>query len=123
MRKAYAVCDFLSDANKQMMRSVAKECGFEMGFYDSNDEAHGNVADAEVAYMLPVFDFDGEKHTSVCVSEKSITVEYDGWVCIYETDGKIANTGTIGCNRNGHYKAYYAYAEKQLSVNIRIESR
>lgn len=51
MRKAYAVCDFLSDANKQMMRSVAKECGFEMGFYDSNDEAHGNVADAEVAYI------------------------------------------------------------------------
>ncbi len=51
MRKAYAVCDFLSETNKQMMRSVASECGFEMAFFENNEEAHGNVSDAEVAYI------------------------------------------------------------------------
>lgn len=50
MKKCYAICDFLSDANKQHMRSVAEECGFEMGFYDSSEEAAGKISDAEVAY-------------------------------------------------------------------------
>jgi phosphoglycerate dehydrogenase-like enzyme len=50
MKKCYAICDFLSDANKQQMRSVAEECGFEMGFFDSGIEAAGKIGDAEVVY-------------------------------------------------------------------------
>ena len=50
MRKCYAVCDFLSDNNKSHMRSVAEECGFEMGFFESSEEAAGNISDAEVVY-------------------------------------------------------------------------
>ena len=50
MRKCYAICDFLSDANKQQMRSVAEECGFEMAFFDSGAEAAGKIGDAEVVY-------------------------------------------------------------------------
>ena len=51
MRKACAVCDFLSDSNKEEMRSVAAQCGFSMEFFESNEEAHGNVSEAEVAYI------------------------------------------------------------------------
>jgi phosphoglycerate dehydrogenase-like enzyme len=50
MKKCYAICDFLSDANKQQMRSAAEECGFEMGFFDSGIEAAGKISDAEVVY-------------------------------------------------------------------------
>ena len=50
MKKCYAICDFLSDANKQQMCSVAEECGFEMGFFDSSAEAAGKISDAEVVY-------------------------------------------------------------------------
>ena len=50
MRKCYAICDFLSDANRQHMRSVAEECGFEMGFFESSEEAAGKISDAEVVY-------------------------------------------------------------------------
>ena len=50
MKKCYAICDFLSDANKQHMRSVAEECGFEMGFYDSSEDAAGKIGDAEAVY-------------------------------------------------------------------------
>ncbi len=50
MKKCYAICDFLSDANKQQMRSVAEECGFEMDFFDSGIEAAGKIGDAEVVY-------------------------------------------------------------------------
>lgn len=51
MRTCYAVCDFLSEANKQRMRSAAEECGFEIAFFDSTEEAHGKVSDAETAYL------------------------------------------------------------------------
>jgi hypothetical protein len=74
----------------------------------------------EVAYMLPVFDFDGEKHTLVTAGEKSLSVEYGGWTCTYMTDGKIADTGAIGCNRNGRYKAFCAVGNGNLSVKIQI---
>jgi phosphoglycerate dehydrogenase-like enzyme len=50
MRKCYAICDFLSEANKDHMRSVAEECGFEMGFFENSEEAAGKIGDAEVAY-------------------------------------------------------------------------
>ena len=50
MRKCYAICDFLSDANRQHMRSVAEECGFEMGFFESSEEAAGRIGDAEIVY-------------------------------------------------------------------------
>lgn len=50
MRKCYAICDFLSEANKQHMRSTAEECGFEMGFYESSEQAAGRIGDAEVVY-------------------------------------------------------------------------
>lgn len=39
MRKIVAVCDFLSEENKDAMHRTAAECGFEMSFFDSNEEA------------------------------------------------------------------------------------
>jgi len=50
MRKCCAIGDFLSEANKQKMRAAAEECGFEMSFFDSSEEAAGTIADMEVAY-------------------------------------------------------------------------
>ena len=50
MRKCYAICDFLSEANKQHMRSTAEEYGFEMGFFESGEEAAGKIGDAEAVY-------------------------------------------------------------------------
>lgn len=51
MRKIVAVCDFLSEENKDAMHRTAAECGFEMSFFDSNEEASGKVGDAEAAYL------------------------------------------------------------------------
>lgn len=50
MRKCYSVCDFLSDANKKHMREVAAECGFDIVFFENNEEAQGNVSDGEAIY-------------------------------------------------------------------------
>ena len=50
MRKAYAVADFLSEDNKQLMKKTAEECGFEIAFFDNNEEAQGKVSDGEVIY-------------------------------------------------------------------------
>jgi len=50
MKKAYAVFRHLSDDNKRHMREVAEECGFEMEFFDTDEEAAGKVSDGEVIY-------------------------------------------------------------------------
>ena len=50
MRKAYAIAEFLSDDNKLEMKKTAGECGFNIAFFDSDEEAAGKVSDAEVIY-------------------------------------------------------------------------
>lgn len=50
MRKAYAIAEFLSDDNKLEMKRTAGECGFDIAFFDSDEEASGKVSDAEVIY-------------------------------------------------------------------------
>ena len=50
MRKAYVIADCLSDNNKQVMKKTAEECGFDIAFYDTDEEAAGKVSDAEVIY-------------------------------------------------------------------------
>ena len=50
MRKAYAIAEFLSDDNKLEMKKTAGECGFDIAFFDSDEEAAGKVSDAEVIY-------------------------------------------------------------------------
>ena len=50
MKKAYAIADYLSDNNRLLMRKTAEECGFEISFFKSSDEASGKVPDGEVIY-------------------------------------------------------------------------
>ena len=50
MRKAYVIARCLSDDNKLEMKKIAKECGFDIAFFDTDKEAAGKVSDAEVIY-------------------------------------------------------------------------
>ena len=75
----------------------------------------------DIAYLLPVFFFDGRDHTEIEVQKNQITVSYQGWVCRYTVNGKIADGSVIAANRNGHYKAYLATAKDSLCVTIRID--
>lgn len=50
MRKCYAVCDFLSSENKQRMREVTSGYGFDIDFFESDEEAHGRISDGEILY-------------------------------------------------------------------------
>ena len=75
----------------------------------------------EVLYMLPLFYYNGENYSEISVDGKSITVSYDGWKAIYETDGEICELSGMGCNRNGYYKPYYAKGDGALKIKIRIE--
>lgn len=74
-----------------------------------------------VACMLPAFFFDGEKYTEIKQSENELCVSYEGYVCRYTVNGEITDTNTVTANRNGHYKKYVAYADKELTVGIKIE--
>ena len=73
-----------------------------------------------IGLMLPAFDFDGSESTVITATESSLTVTYRGWVCEYTTDGSIADTGSVGENRNGRYRAFVASSDNHLSVRIRI---
>ena len=74
----------------------------------------------KIAHMLPAFDFDGEEHSEIFCTENMLEIKYQGWMCRYTTDGKIVNSGSAACNRNGHYKVFYANGESSLSVMVEI---
>ena len=76
--------------------------------------------DGEIGFALPAFAFDGETHTEICADEHSLTVAYDSWLCKYTTDGEIISLNKTAANRNGHYYAFLATAEKELSVKIEL---
>jgi len=73
-----------------------------------------------LVWMLPAFRFDGEAHTDVTVTRHCLTVSYDGWQCIYTTNGEIWDTGRVSANRNGLYRAYCAGATDSVKVKITI---
>lgn len=50
MRKCYSICDFLSEDNKREMTAVCSECGFDIAFFENEEEASGKVSDCEVVY-------------------------------------------------------------------------
>lgn len=50
MRRAYVIANCLSDDNKREIEKTAAECGFGVAFFDTDAEASGKVADAEVVY-------------------------------------------------------------------------
>ena len=74
----------------------------------------------QVAMRLPAFAFDGERATQVSCDGRSLEVRYRGWVCRYDTDGTVRDTGEVCCNRNGRYLAFEACGEKSLSVKVSI---
>jgi len=76
--------------------------------------------DGEIGFALPVFDFDGEKHTEISADAHSLTVRYEGWLCRYTTDGIIQDLNRTVANRNGHYRACLATAQNTLAVEIEI---
>lgn len=73
-----------------------------------------------VAHLLPAFAFDGENEAQITASDYALTVACRGSICTYETDGPIVDLAQIGCNRNGHYRAFCAAKEGELRVTVRI---
>ncbi len=78
------------------------------------------TGEGTLAYMLPAFFFDGEAHPEIRLDGRTLRIFYDGWLCRYCTDGEITDLGKIAANRNGHYRAFAAVAEKNLRVRIEI---
>ena len=74
----------------------------------------------ELALVLPVFEFDGERKTNVRAGEKTVDVSLDGWTCRYEANGTMLDTGLVYGNRNGHYRRYEARANGCLRVKVKL---
>lgn len=78
------------------------------------------TGEGPVALSLPAFSFDGRDATVITAAAKSLTIAYRGWECVYETNGRIVDTGRVACNRNGRYRRFEARGEKVLEVRIAI---
>ena len=78
------------------------------------------LGDTEIGYALPAFYFDGEFYTKIKSDGNSVTIEYNGWVCRYTTDGCISETDILSPNRNGYYKAFLASGKEKLRISIGI---
>ncbi|MBQ7335963.1 MAG: hypothetical protein IJW92_05785 [Clostridia bacterium] len=78
--------------------------------------------DGTISFALPALCFDGETSPQIAQSENHLAVALDHWVCQYTTDGAIRDSGAVSCNRNGHYRAFFATANQKLNVHIEIFS-
>ncbi len=78
--------------------------------------------DGTVAHLLPAFWFDGAEHTDIRHTPNSLAIRYQGFVCRYETDGRIADTGKLAASRHGHYRVFQAEGEKTLTITVTIQS-
>ena len=76
--------------------------------------------DGEIGLVLPALIFDGERRAEVRIDGSALEVRYRGWLCRYETDGKLADAGLIYGNRNGHYRRYEVFGRNVLNVRITI---
>lgn len=76
--------------------------------------------EGEIGFALPAFCFDGERETEIKADGKTLSIGYNGWICRYTVSGEILDTGLVAANRNGHYRAFAAVAEKRLAVNVEI---
>ena len=76
--------------------------------------------DRIAAIMLPVLEFDGEKSPVVTVEPSRILIRYEGWICQYETDGRIGEVIRKGGNRNGRYCARYVYNQEKVRLRVQI---
>lgn len=74
----------------------------------------------DVAYLLPAFAFDGETHSQIVATENALRISYGGWVCRYSVSGDLKDLQLLAPNRNGHYAAYFAAANKNLDITIEI---
>lgn len=77
----------------------------------------------ELAMKLPAFAFDGEKGTKISLSGNVLRVSYQGWTCVYETNGAILDVGQVCCNRNGRYRVFEARGNDSLEVRVTIKKK
>ncbi|MGM9682167.1 MAG: hypothetical protein ACI3XQ_01065 [Eubacteriales bacterium] len=104
------VCSFSDRENVQTEYTVDKS--------GTNIEIRGN---GDIAYLLPAFSFDGENLSEITFDDHTLAVSYSGWTCRYTTDGNISDSGRTACNRNGHYRVFFATSQNILHLNISIE--
>ena len=120
----YEVLNRLTDdrgAFADLLCSFASERKVKESYRVSGDGVSIAISsEGELGFVLPAFDFDGEKYTEISVDEHSLSVEYDGWLCRYTTDGTIVDLNRIAANRNGHYKTFLAVGEQEIHVKIEI---
>lgn len=119
--------ELISTAEERDFASAALSCSFPDGttLKESYKVSENGVnitveGDEEIGYALPALCFDGEIRPYINCTKNTLTVSYEGYICRYTTDGRITDLGRVAANRNGHYRAFVASADKKLSVKIEI---
>ncbi len=74
----------------------------------------------DIAFMLPLFEFDGETRTEISVDNHAAEVKYEGCMCRYTSDGMIEDSLKHARNRNGHYRVFRAVGKNTLNIKIEL---
>ena len=78
------------------------------------------TGDGPLVLTLPALVFDGETHSAVDCTGKSLEIRFKGDRCRYSTDGAIVDTGLEYGSRNGHLHRYEARGTDKLKVRVQI---
>lgn len=71
----------------------------------------------DTGFMVPVFEYDGEKNTQIKIAKNAISVQYQNAVCKYSFEGDLSLNYEHRYNRNGRYRVYEV-ATKNLHIEI-----
>lgn len=95
---------------------------FTESFMVSNDGVLITVeGDGDLEVTIPVFVTDGKKQTEITYSDIGISVEYNGYICRYETSDILKKSNKIYANRNGHYERITVSGKDKISLKINID--
>ena len=96
MRKCYVICDYLSEDNIRQISKTAQDCGFDVAFYESSEEARGNISDAEIAYCIDSTLLKEMPHMKWC---------HDGFAGVekFVASGVFDSGETVLTNSSGAY--------------------
>ncbi len=78
------------------------------------------TGEGPLVLTLPALVFDGETHSAVDCSGKSLEIRFKGDLCRYSTDGAIVDTGLEYGSRNGHLHRYEARGTDKMKVRVQI---
>lgn len=79
------------------------------------------AAPGEIIALLPAFEGDGWRRSEISAEAAAAHIRYEGFECRYDASAPLSLLPEVYANRSGHYRAFEARAEGEVTIRITID--